>query len=176
MIKIKKTYLLSFMIFALGSILTLLVHFYAESLRKQEVYKKFIQSAKLYTHVFEKRIETHIHTLESINRFFHSSQFVDENEFRDYVTPLFLEYEDILSIHLVTQTNGDRYIVSYSEPHIHHKNKVGYIVPFIDNDILSFDTAFKPSDLINGNYKASEVFALGFNIKEENKKKSYCVS
>lgn len=84
----KKNINFSYLILMFGTIISLVIGFYLNH-REYQIWKEKVQvRVDHLTYEMDERVVAYKNTINGIISFFDSSQFVDRNEFRSFVTPL----------------------------------------------------------------------------------------
>lgn len=130
-------------IFTMGLSITFFAYFYIHKQKTNETYKEFIQATEDYERNFQALLASRIQTLASVKSFYNASNFVDENEFHSFVSPVLQQTPDFESIYYAPLIKNEELTapILYSAHNQATHNLKGYDLASLPGFLLSINTA-----------------------------------
>jgi len=148
-----------------GLAISLAAFFFTKSWENERLRFNFERLAELRCLLFQDEIEQHVHELKALERFYNGSQFVDNNEFGEFITPILTAHSDLLAFAWAPRvSNADR--ASFEK----NARSQG----FTDYSIYDHSAAGNKSTAIGNDeyypilyYRPSVEWALGWDLLSE---------
>ena len=161
-----------------GTCISLMGHYYIYNQQYHEVKEKFILATETYERDLYSTFESRIQALNSIKSFYSASNFVDQDEFHNFVSPLLKQELDIESIYyapLIESKDLEKYVQEVSSEIDNYRIKSMSKHP-VQQDlhvpVLYSEHSHHSHDLTGYDFASLQEFLKPMNVSKLNRKVS----